>query len=215
MEKNLISVDPRVLGLREDFEKRYHNALKLGDEQFFDYMEAFSKADYQQREVFIKEVLKKDSKTITFIVGEVFKHRNKDCVPQYHGTNFQNWMWTLAKEKVVAISAFGKNNLKEYVLSRNMNDTTIQSNANSTPISEDQFWAILYLLIINQKLGKKFLKYELRKDKVYIFHVKLASGKVVAVDVFWAGGEWVVNARGFAYGGLRDGGNVFLFPATA
>jgi len=148
-----------------------------------------------------------------FVVGEVFQHRNKNLVPQYFGDNFKNWLWASAQTRTVAINAFGKNNLKEYVLPKNMYDTAIQNANNSTPMSEDQFWAMLFLLIINPRLGKEILKYELRKDKVYIFHVKLSSDKVVAVSVDWGGGGWSCRASAFDYGGPWRGGYVFLFSS--
>jgi len=96
-----------------------------------------------------------------------------------------------------------------------MNDTAIQKASSSTPMGENQFWAMLYLFIIESKLGKKILKYELQKDKVYIFHVKLTSGKVVAVSVYWIGDEWYFDANEFVYYDLWNEGNVFLYPASA
>jgi len=217
MGKNLIGVDPdRVFGLQEDYGKKAHIAMNNNDEQFFDAFEAFLKANYQQKEIFIEEVLKRKSSVKTFVIGEVFRHRGGEgYIPQYFGDNFKNKLWIPAKDKVVSINAFGKNNLKEYVLPKNMNDNTIQSNADSTPMAEDQFWVMLYLLIINPKLGKKILKYELRKDKFYVFHVKLTSGEVVAVSVRWHDGKWRVLAHGFGLvlPWLVD--DVFLYPVSA
>ena len=179
-----IGVDPnRVFGLQKDYGEKAHIAMNKNDEQFFDGLEALLKANYQQKAEFIEKVLGKKSGEETFVVGEVFQHRNSNLVPQYFGDNFKDWLWLPAKERKISINAFGKNILKEYVLPKNMNDTSIQNANNSLPMEEDQFWAILYLLIINPKLGKKIIKYELRKDKFYIFHVKLASGRVVAVRV--------------------------------
>lgn len=211
----IIGVDPgRVFGLQEDYGKKAHIAMNNNDEQFFDALEAFLKANYQQKEAFIEEVLKRKSSVASFTVGEVFQHRTEGLVPQYFGDNFKNWLLIPAQAKVISIGAFGKNNLKEYVLPKNMNDTAIQNANSSTPMEENQFWAMLYLLIVNPKLGKKILKYELRKDKVYIFHVKLASGKVVAVSVHWSDDKWHFYAGVFDYGVWWFEGNVFLFPAT-
>lgn len=213
---NSIGVDPnRVFGLQKDYGVKAHIAMNNNDEQFFDCFEAFLKADYNQKSEFIEKVLGKKSGEQSFVVGEVFHHRNKALVPQYFRHSFRNWLWFPAETKVVSINAFGRNILKEYVLPKNMNDTTIQSEANSTPTGEDQFWAMLYLLIINPKLGKKILKYELRKDKVYIFHVKPASGgKVIVVSVEWCGDEWSFNAGDFDYIDCWYKDNVFLFFAT-
>jgi hypothetical protein len=211
----IIGVDPdRVFGLQKDYGEKAHIAMNKNDEQFFDCFEAFLKADYNQKAEFIEKVLGKKSGEQSFIVGQVFQHRNAGLVPQYFGDNFKTWLWEPAQTKEVSINAFGKNNLKEYFLPKNMNDTAIQNTNSSVPMGEDQFWAMLYLLVVNPKLGKKILKYELRKDKVYIFHVKLASGKVVAVDVRWYDDEWYFGARDFDGNGWWSGGYVFLFPAT-
>ena len=216
MSKDKIGVDPdRVFGLQKDYSEKAHIAMNQNDEQFFDGMEAFLKASYQQKSDFIEIVLGKKSGQETFVVGKVFQHRVKGLIPQYHGDNFKSWMLTPAIEKVVSINAFGKNILKEYVLPQNMKDTPIQNATNSTPMEEDAFWAMLYLLIVNPKLGKKILKYELRKDKVYVFHVKLASGKVVAVDVDWNVDEWRLDASDFVSVGPWGEGYVFLYPIAA
>jgi len=210
-----IGVDPnRVFGLQKDCSEKAHIAYKNNDEQYFDALEALLKANYLQKEEFIEKVLRKKSGEKTFVVGEVFQHKNKNLTPQYFGDNFKSWLWVSAQTRTVSISAFGKNNLKEYVLPKNMNDTAIQNANNSTPMKEDQFWAMLYLLIIDPKLGKKILKYELRKDKIYIFHVKLSSGIVVAVRVRWGGDEWGLDADDFDYGYPWCEGYVFLSPAT-
>ena len=151
--------------------------------------------------------------TESFIVGQVFQHRNKNLIPQFFGNDFKNWLWISAQEKRVFINVFEKNNLKEYVLLKNMNNTTIQRINNSIPMKEDQFWVILYLLIINPKLGKKILKYKLLKDKFYVFHLKLNSRKVIALGVGWNGDEWFLDAFDFHGLGLwmEDYDFVFLF----
>lgn len=211
---NSIGVDPnRVFGLQKDYGEKAHTAMINNDEQFFDGFEALLRASYQQKADFIEKVLGKKSGEETFVIGKVFQHRNSSLVPQYFGDNFKNWLWLPAQEKTVPVNAFGKNVLKDYVLPKNMNDTAIQNANNSIPIGEDAFWAMLYLLIVNPKLGKKILKYELRKDKVYIFHVQLAD-RVVAVLVDWRDDEWVLSADVFDYVDPWDAGRVFLSPAT-
>jgi hypothetical protein len=210
-----IGVDPvRMSGLQLDYSAKAHSAVKNNDEHFFTAFEAFLKADYQQKSELIEKVLgRKFGEEKSFIVGEVFQHRNSKLVPQWFGDDFKAKMWEPAKERRVSINAFGNNILKEYILTKTMNDTSIQSATNSTPMEEDQFWAMLYLLIIDPKLGKKILKYELRKDKVCVFHVRLASGGVIAVSLVWFDVEWYLYADVFDSDyWYRD--NVFLFPAT-
>ncbi|MCX6755219.1 MAG: hypothetical protein NT068_01590 [Candidatus Nomurabacteria bacterium] len=209
----IIGVNPeRVSGLQKDYSAKAHSAVQKKDEQFFDAMEAFLKADYSQKAKFIEEVLGKKTGE-SFVVGQVFQHRNKDLVPQYFGDNFKNWMWAPAQSRTIVVDVFRGVTPKEYILPKNMNDTAIQNANTSVPMEEDTFWAMHYLLIINPKLGKKILKYELRKDRYYICHVKLASGKVVAVNVYWDDDGWYCYANVFDYYTWNEG-YVFLSLAT-
>jgi hypothetical protein len=211
-----IGVDPvRMSGLQLDYSAKAHIAVKNNDEHFFLALEAFLKADYQQKSELIEKVLgRKFGEEKSFVVGEVFQHRNSNLIPQYFGDSFRAKVWEPSKSKRVSINAFGNNTLKEYILPKDMNDTGIQGVTKSSPIEDDQFWAMLYLLIIDPKLGKKILKYELRKDKVYVFHVRLASGGVFAVNLSWYGVEWNLGARVFGYD-FWSTDFVFLFPATS
>jgi len=213
----IIGVDPdRVFGLQEDYGKKAHIAMNNNDEQFFDCLEAFLKANYQQKETFIEEVLERKSLAISFVVGKAFGPNSVEgLIPRSLESNFKIWLWKPAQTKMVSVNALGKNYLKEYVLPGNINDTMIQRNTNSIPMEEDQFWAMLYLFMVNPKLGKKILKYELRKDKEYIFHVKLASGKVVTVNVDFQDKNWNLKAYVFGdkYWYFRDH-YVFFFLST-
>jgi hypothetical protein len=216
MSQDKIGVNPdRVFGLQKDYGEKAHIAMNQNDEQFFDCMEAMLKSDYQQKAEFIEKVLGKKSGERSFVVGEVFQNRAERLIPQYHGDNFKNWMVIPAKEKVVSLNAFGKNILKEYILPKNMNDTEIQDGTKSTPMGEDQFWAMLYLLIIEPKLGKKILKYVLRKSKFYIFHVKLDSGKVIVLGLFWFSDEWFLDVADFDHVAWGYEDLVFLCPVAA
>jgi hypothetical protein len=149
----------------------------------------------------------------SFTVGQIFRHRDPNCVPQWHGDNFKKLVRD-ASERVISISR-AKQKLSDYVLSKNMNSTEIQNATKSTPIEENVFWLILYLLVIEPKLGKEVLNYELREDKYYIFHVRWKSGKVDAVNVRWDFGGWNLVSREFVYDGEWFEGNVFLSPAIA
>ncbi len=206
-------VDPsRVFELQEKYREKAHIAMKNNDEHFFLGLEAFLKADYQQKTELIERVLgRKFGEEKSFIVGEVFQHRNLKLVPLYFARDFESMVLEPSKNKRVSINAFGNNTLKEYVLPKNMEDTTIQSATNSTPMEEDQFWAMLYLLIVEPELGKKILNYQLRKYQYYVFHVKLSSGKVLAVRLFWHDGKWRLNAFDFNHGNWSMD-SVFLFP---
>ena len=173
-------------------------------------MKIIANMNKQDRVSFLETIQPKGK---TFVIGTIFQHRNKDLVPVYMGNNFKNWLWNLSQYRIVSVNAFGKNILKEYLLPRNMNDTVIQSTNSSTPMKEDQMWAMLFLLITFPKLGKKIFKCELR-DKVYVFHVRLALGTVVAMHLVWGGDEWNMDVHDFDGVSWRMG-YVFLFPATA
>ncbi len=215
MSENKIGVSPdRVFGLQKDYSEKAHIAMNQNDEQFFNSFEAFLKADYNQKNELIEKVLGIKSEVLNFKVCEVFGHRVKGLTPQYFGGNFKNWLWTSAQQKIVSIDKIGKSIIKDYVLPKNMNDTSIQNANNSTPLGEDAFWAMMYLLIINPKLGKKILKYSLKKDKVYICHVQL-TGRVVAVYVVWGDDEWYFSALDFVSIDPWLEGSVFLRLATS
>jgi len=212
MAKN-IGVDPsRVLELQKYYREKAYIAMTNGDEHFFLSFEAFLKADYQQKSELIERVLRKKVGEEGFVVGEVFQHRNSNLTPMCFGYNFKSKLWEPAQTRTVSVGAFGKNILKDYVLPKKQTNTEIQNATNSTPMQEDQFWVMLYLLIIDPKLGKKILKYELRRDKYYVFHVRLTSGEVIAVHLYWNDDEWNLNAYDFDV--RWNLVNVFLFPAT-
>ncbi|MEK7572326.1 MAG: hypothetical protein AAB493_00505 [Patescibacteria group bacterium] len=210
-----IGVDPnRVFGLQKDYSEKIHTAMKNNDKQFFDCFEAFLKANYQQKETFIKEVLKRESSTESFIVGKVFQEKVGESIPKNFGDNFKNWLWTPSQAKTVSINAFGFPFLKQYILPKAMNDTAILNAVSSLPMELNQFWAVLYLLIISPKFGKKILKYKLWKYKVYIFHVELAS-RIVAVSVGWDEAGWALGASNLDSYDWWEEINVFLFFASA
>lgn len=108
------------------------------------------------------------------------------------------------KEKVLPYLTDEKSKikLKEYILPKYMNDTSIKTTTNSTPIDVKYFASILH----------NHLK-TANKNKYYIFHIKTPK-KIVAVRVDWFADVWFVYAFDFDYGVLWDEGFVFLFPAT-
>ena len=149
----------------------------------------------------------------SFIVGVLFQHRNSACIPQWFSDNFRDWMWKPCKERTIKIDQTPRK-LNEYRLPKNMNDSTIQKNAKSTPMSIEEYWLIRYLLIINPELGKQVLGYEVNKDSAYIIHVKLADGSVVAVRLYWRVGGWNSPASRFDVDDWYEG-YFFLSSATA
>jgi hypothetical protein len=152
----------------------------------------------------------KDSKT--FRIGAVFGHRVSGLVPQYHGKSFKDFLKP-SKNKIITIP-LSMSKLVDYVLPKNMNDTEIQNATKSTPMDEDIFWAVLYLLIIEPELGKQLLGYELTESYFYIFHVIMVNGNVRTVRVHLRG-EWLCFALAFDDEGIPwSQGCVFVHFAT-
>lgn len=205
MSNNKLDVttpDYKLAGLQVDLlQKIRNNKISMQE------LEMFINMNPGKRREFFGITLPEE----TFTVGEVFQHRNKSLIPQYFGDNFKSWMWTPAQGKTLTVPS-SMNSPKEYVLPKNMNDTAIQKANGSASVDEDTFWAILYCLIIKPELGKELLNYELRKDKVYIIHVRVGDN-VIAFYVYWGGGEWNLVARSF---GSNDWSKdiVFLYFAT-
>jgi hypothetical protein len=179
-------------------------------ENDFDYFQCIEKV-FSMSEIKLKEIFGITLSEETFTVGEVFQHRNKSLIPQYFGDNFKSWMWTPAQGKTLTVPS-SMNSPKEYVLPKKMNDTAIQKANGSASVDEDTFWTILYCLIIKPELGKELLNYELRKDKVYIIHVRV-GGRVIAFRVYWDDDGWYLDADSFDDGDW-DEDVVFLYFAT-
>jgi hypothetical protein len=164
---------------------------------------------------FWDDILKEDG-IESFIVGEVFQHRNANCVPQYFSDQFNVWLWVPQKHKEIIIDTEAVRKLNEYRLPENMYDTTIEKNANSKPMSMEEYWMTRYLLIVNPELGKQLLGYQLKQDgTVYIMHVTMADGSVVAVLLRCNDAEWYSDADRFDDGGDWSEGSIFLSSATA
>lgn len=212
MTEKRIGVSPdRVFGLQKDYSEKAHIAMNENDEQFFDAFEAFLKADYNQKNELIEKVLG-EVKYKSFTVGKVFQRRKQNFVPQDYGNAFKALLWESNQNKIISIRDAGTKRLKQYSLPKNMDNEAIHNEMDSVLMEECQFWAIVYLLIIEPKLGKKILKYELQKNHaVYIFHVKLDSGMAVCVDVSWRSGLWYFEANFFISKNLWIAGRIFLF----
>lgn len=209
-----IGVDPdRVFGLQKDYGVKAHIAMNENDEQFFDGLEALLKANPQQLEAFIQEVLKRKSWPGSFFIKEVFQQEPGVRHNFYFGQKFEETFWTPIKMRLVASNTLGENILKDYELPENMSDTAIQNVADAKAMSEDQLWVLLRLLIVNPKVGKKILGYELRKNKVYMLHVELIPGKVftVAIGHKEEGGSRLVDSFDFNQYSSWSSGYIYLY----
>jgi hypothetical protein len=132
-----------------------------------------------------------------FIVGEIFQHKNYKTsnIPFLFGNDYFKEFWASAQFRKISVSVVGKNILKGCDVSDGMNSIKILDANGSSPMNEDQFWATLFLLTIEPKLGKKILKYKLQfhGNKVYIFHINKDSGNVIAVRIGKLGDHWCLD----------------------
>ncbi len=153
----------------------------------------------------------------TFIVGQVFQQRGEGLVQQRYQPNFKNLIWEHAQGRTVEINAFGKY-LKEYIPEDNLTDTRIEHKTNSDCMSEDAFWALMYVLIIKPEMGKEMFKYELNKSSNYFFLVRMGSKstfyKAFHVHLRWSArdSEWVFDASSFNSSAQITWGHVYLYP---
>lgn len=195
--------------LHKEYYKQAKEAIAENNEQFFQALKAFIKSNPEQKAEFIEKVLgEKLVERESFVVGKVFLPFS-----QWLGDNFKNLVLNPSLKKVIKINVFGDSFIKEYILSKSINDLAIQNATSFSPMEEDKFWAMLYLLLIDLKHGKKFLKYELHKNKVYLFHVKLSSDKIMAIRLYLNNViEWNLRARDFNYlNGHWNEDNIFLY----
>lgn len=137
-----------------------------------------------------------ESKKQTFVIGEAFQHRSENCVKLWLEDVFMSRVLEDVKRRTLAIEF--KNKVSEYILPKDMNDTAIQKAKKSKRLSVNEFFQLLYLLIVEPNLGKELLNFELnKKSKAYFFHLELVSGESAAVRIRWDGGddEWSIEAH--------------------
>ncbi len=151
-----------------------------------------------------------------FRVGDIFRHRaEKGDRRLWLSDNTQNWIVKPNLERVVPVRIdLGK--LSDYRLPKSMNDSAIQIATNNPGCMDlDTFFCVAYLLIFQPKLAKEVLGYELKKDAWYLFHVELADGTKVAMDLDGRGDEWNFCASAFGDDDTWPEGRVLLFFATS
>jgi hypothetical protein len=130
----------------------------------------------------------------TFRVGEVFKSGIDTGILQKHEGRIP-WMLKQAKGKKLTVPYF-MDNLKEYVLSKDMHNRAIKTKTTSLPMNENLFWIVLYLLVIKPDLGKQLLGYQLESG-LYIFHA-IVAGKTLAPSVMFSkGAGYFLDAEDF------------------
>lgn len=178
------------------------------------------KATEQQFEAFVSQFRDKVEEVVSqiekfFIVGDVFRHcGGKGYAPMYIWKDAQNLLFTPNKDHRIDINnTIGK--LRGYTLLTNMNDSNIQKNAKSIPISKDEFFLVLFLLIVNTKLGKEVLGYKLDTSKCYLFYVQIACEKLVTVSLFPGNDEWNVDCLDFNLNDAWLADAVLLYFGTA
>ncbi len=162
-----------------------------------------NEADLKKIVDFIYETLKlkdlKDLKDLkSFIVGEKFGHRVPGQVAQWMSDTFQKYH-NLYKDMVIAIPDVLPT-LERYVLPSNMDDTTIQQNTKSKPMTWAQYSLAKYILLYGGQAVK---------GEVYIFHVQVGN-EVLAFDLDWDDGEWYSSDFSFDDGSDWFAGGLFV-----
>lgn len=130
-------------------------------------------------------------------------------IPMWHNDFFSSII-SVSGHKIISTNEVEE--LSKYVVSKTgMNDSLIQDKVRSGFLEEDLFFAILYLLIFKPESGKEFLNLELKKDKLYLFHVNLDSLKKVSITIFWNDGKWMLSATDFNFISSWDEGRIFVY----
>lgn len=152
-----------------------------------------------------------------FRVGDFFKHR-EGKIQMYLGDNFKNWI--LEKSKDLELSLEEETLLNKFLLKKNAWDSEIHTDFDKKPIIPVKiFLPLLKSLIENQPNGEA--KEDGLDNSGYsnIFNVDLTEINpelgVVAVDVYWCGGEWLLNANSLDYDGRWDAAYPFFSLATS
>jgi hypothetical protein len=154
-------------------------------------------SDLQKIIDFIYETLKlKDLKS--FVVSEKFGHRIAGQVAQWMSDTFQKYHNKYKDTLIVLPDVLPT--VKKYVLPNNMNDTTIQKNTKSKPMTWAEYSLAKYCLLYGGQAVK---------GKVYIFHVEV-DGEVLALFLYWNVDEWYSYGYSFAHGGDWNAGIVFV-----
>ncbi|MEI7810015.1 MAG: hypothetical protein WCI41_00440 [bacterium] len=159
------------------------------------------------------EILHRD----TFKVGEVFFNNAKGIMKLDLSEYFENVILKPAKERTISLDIVNRFSLIEYILPKDMCNTKILENTYSVPPSDDEFWAILYLLIFEPYLGKEILNYSIQKNKKYVLHRTLPNGNYGDVTISPFLNKLEIcgdNNFGVIFRGscLHREGRIFLYP---
>ena len=194
--------------LHKEYYKQARVAVRNNEILFFQTLEAFLESNNQQKLEFVEKILGQKLEVDSFIVGEVFNDKSEFC---QLSKNFSELLLSPSEGKIIPVKVFDGLSLKEYVLLKSIDDEKIQKITSSVPIEEDKFWALAYLFLNGKKvlLGYKLKK--LDKDRGYLFHVKLSSGKIFTVRImFLSDDRFEYRGRDFNLGPWLDG-DIFLY----
>ncbi len=151
----------------------------------------------------------KNSTTIEdFTVGSFFTVENLKKELFLHAVlisdMFQEKLINPNRNKKIRIDAV-MSKLQQCNLLEPLNDTATQKLASSTPLTEDELFSILYLLICDNNQNNKgrclnILGTTLHLDFTYHFHVKTSGGEFLSISFSEFGGPFYLNAYAFDSG---------------
>lgn len=124
------------------------------------------------------EFLKMQSETRVKI-SDYFGHGIAGQIPQYMSDSFLVNVFIPYKDMEITLPKILPT-LNEYVLPNRMSDSKIQENTSSKPMSLEEYYLSIYILIILNKADK---------SKAYIFHVQVKN-RVLVLRLSWNGHKW-------------------------
>jgi len=200
-------IEAYELLLFQELFNKFRKAIKEKDEQHVQFIRACNKARHQDKTEFIKKMFG-EAFPKNIIVGEEINSDN-----QYLGELFTKDLLNQARKKEIPLNVLDNYSVGEYELEEAMNSVAIQKKTNILPEKENKFWACSAVLTENPKLGKIFFNdYELRKDKVYLMHVRRTSKKLFVVRIAWKKDKWEFLSRDFFYPAVwGNKGDIFLY----
>lgn len=123
--------------------------------------------------------------TGSFLVKEAFDDWKVSPLNIGGQKDFSSLFGDVSASKEIAIDFSAINAVKDYFLVKDSGDPELSEITGSSPMSEDQFWLIMYALVTKPKLGARHLHYKLSKKKRYVMHVLLDCGKIKAFKMDW------------------------------
>jgi hypothetical protein len=139
-----------------------------------------------------------------FRIGEVFNEYDPRFANQAHGGDFRDLVKRV-KNKYITIDPKKVSPLKRFRLEKTdkLWDTELKEKIDYTPLKEERYWLIFYLMVIQPTLGEMYLPFTLKKENHYLFHIQPDEIVNSFVGLWWNSEKWLF------YGYSGDGMQIF------